>query len=60
MNWIRWLRKRMAESDSCSDEMVQAMAQQPAMQRMRYDYQQNTVEVEYDTRRAEAAECSGV
>jgi len=46
----------MAESDSCSDEMVQAMAQQPAMQRMRYDYQQNTVEVEYDTRRAEAAE----
>jgi Cd2+/Zn2+-exporting ATPase len=53
---IRWLRKRMAESDSCSDEMVQAMAQQPAMQRMRYDYQQNTVEVEYDARRAEAAE----
>jgi Cd2+/Zn2+-exporting ATPase len=56
VNWIRWLRKRMAESDSCSDEMVQAMAQQPAMQRMRYDYQQNTVEVEYDARRAEAAE----
>jgi Cd2+/Zn2+-exporting ATPase len=53
---IRWLRKRMAESDSCSDEMVQAMAQQPAMQRMRYDYRQNTVEVEYDARRAEAAE----
>ncbi len=56
MRVIRWLRKRMAESDSCSDEIMQAMAQQPALQRVRYDYTQDTVEVEYDTRRAEAAE----
>jgi Cd2+/Zn2+-exporting ATPase len=53
---IRWLRKRMAESDSCSDEIMHAMAQQPALQRVRYDYTQDTVEVEYDTRRAEGKE----
>ncbi len=56
MRVIRWLRKRMAESDSCSDEIMHAMAQQPALQRVRYDYTQDTVEVEYDTRRAEATE----
>ncbi|MCS7066940.1 MAG: heavy metal translocating P-type ATPase, partial [Fimbriimonadales bacterium] len=56
LNPIRWLRKRIAESDSCSDEMARAMAQQPALQRLRYDYKRDMVEVEYDARRISAAE----
>jgi len=54
VNPIRWLRKRIAESDSCSDEIIRAMAQQPAMQRVRYDYTQDIVEIEYDPHHAEA------
>ncbi len=51
MNFLRRLRKRLAESDSCSDEMARVMAQQPALQRIRYDYTRDTVEVEYDANR---------
>jgi len=55
VNPIRWLRKRIAESDSCSDEMARSMAQQPALQRIRYDYMRDTVEVEYDASRISAS-----
>ncbi len=56
MNPIRWWLKRRAESDSCSDEMARTLAHQPALQRIRYDYQQDKVEVEYDGDRLRADE----
>ncbi|GBC91908.1 Zinc-transporting ATPase [bacterium HR15] len=52
---LRWLRKRLAESDSCSNEMARTIAQQPALRRIRYDYTRDTVEVEYEANRVSAS-----
>lgn len=60
MSLLRWLRKRIAESDSCSDAMARMMAQQPALHRIRYDYTRDTVEVEYETDRMNVAKAQEV
>lgn len=48
MSVIRYIRKRMAEADACSDEMARAMLHHQGLQRIRYDYRNDSVEVEYD------------
>lgn len=48
MRWIATIRKRRAEAHSCSDEMAKSLLQQGGLRRLRYDYRNDLVEVEYD------------
>ncbi len=48
MNPIRAIQKRLAEADSCSDQMAKVVLKEHGLKRVRYDYQSDTVEVEYD------------
>lgn len=48
MSLIRYIRKRIAEADACSDEMARTMLHHPGIRRIRYDYRNDSVEVEYD------------
>ncbi len=45
---VRYLRKRLAEADSCSDEMARTLIHTQGLRRIRYDYRNDSVEVEYD------------
>ncbi len=45
---VRYLRKRLAEADSCSDEMARTLIRTQGLRRIRYDYRNDSVEVEYD------------
>jgi Cd2+/Zn2+-exporting ATPase len=57
MGIVRYIRKRLAEADSCVDEMAKTALATGGLRRIRYRYQENAVEVEYDPTRlsAEAA-----
>lgn len=50
MKLITSLRKRYAESHACSEEMAKTLLTQKGLKRLRYDYRNETVEVEYDPR----------
>lgn len=42
------LKRHRAETHSCSEEMVQSLLQQGGLRRLKYDYRNDRVEVEYD------------
>ncbi|GIV08146.1 MAG: hypothetical protein KatS3mg019_0237 [Fimbriimonadales bacterium] len=48
MGVIRYLRKRAAEADSCADEMAKLALATHGLQRVRYRYKEDSVELEYD------------
>ncbi len=58
MGVIRYIRQRLAEADSCADEMAKVAFAHRGVRRIRYRYGEDTVEVEYDPRQisAEAAQ----
>ncbi|MFN7018570.1 MAG: HAD-IC family P-type ATPase, partial [Fimbriimonadales bacterium] len=58
MGVIRYIRQRLAEADSCADEMAKVALAHRGVRRIRYRYGEDTVEVEYDPRQisAEAAQ----
>lgn len=49
MNWLLRRKKQWLEERSCSEEMAHAAQKHPGVQRMRYDYQSDRLEVEYDS-----------
>ncbi len=54
MGIIRYLRQRIAEADSCVDEMAKVARAHHGIRRIRYRYRDDTVELEYDPRRLSA------
>ncbi|MFN4032947.1 MAG: heavy metal translocating P-type ATPase [Fimbriimonadales bacterium] len=56
MGVIRYLRKRVAEADSCVDEMAKVVVATRGLQRIRYRYKEDAVELEYDSGTLSAAE----
>lgn len=48
MGVMRYLRKRRAEADSCVDEMAKVAIATRGLQRVRYRYKEDSVELEYD------------
>ena len=51
MGVVRYVRKRLAEADSCADEMAKVALANRGLRRVRYRYRDDTVEVEYDPER---------
>jgi Cd2+/Zn2+-exporting ATPase len=51
MGIVRCVRKRLAEADSCVDEMAKVALANRGLRRVRYRYRDDTVEVEYDPER---------
>jgi Cd2+/Zn2+-exporting ATPase len=54
MGIVRYVRKRLAEADSCIDEMAKVALANRGLRRVRYRYRDDTVEVEYDPERLSA------
>jgi heavy metal-(Cd/Co/Hg/Pb/Zn)-translocating P-type ATPase len=54
MSIVRYIRKRLAEADSCIDEMAKVALANRGLRRVRYRYRDDTVEVEYDPERLSA------
>jgi hypothetical protein len=54
MGIVRYIRKRLAEADSCIDEMAKVALANRGLRRVRYRYRDDTVEVEYDPERLSA------
>ena len=54
MGIVRCVRKRLAEADSCVDEMAKVALANRGLRRVRYRYRDDTVEVEYDPERLSA------
>jgi len=54
MGVIRYIRKRLAEADSCVDEMAKVALATGGLRRIRYRYRDDAVEVEYDPERLSA------
>lgn len=50
MSVIRYIRKRIAEADSCADEMAKAAITTEGVRRIQYHYKDDLVELEYDPR----------
>ncbi len=50
MGVIRYIRQRIAEADSCADEMAKVALAHQGVRRIRYRYKEDSVEVEYDPR----------
>lgn len=48
MKLLTTLRKRQAEAHACSEEMAKTLLAQGGLKRLKYDYRNNTVEVEFD------------
>jgi Cd2+/Zn2+-exporting ATPase len=57
MGIVRYIRKRLAEADSCVDEMAKVALATRGLRRIRYRYKDDSLEIEYDPARlsAEAA-----
>ncbi|MCS7300654.1 MAG: heavy metal translocating P-type ATPase [Fimbriimonadales bacterium] len=51
MGVLRFIRKRIAEADSCADEIAKVALASGGIRRIRYRYKQDTVELEYDSQR---------
>lgn len=60
MKLITTLRKRYAESHACSEEMAKTLLAQKGLKRLRYDYRNETVEVEYDPRQLSQEQASQI
>jgi Cd2+/Zn2+-exporting ATPase len=54
MSIVRYVRKRLAEADSCVDEMAKVALANRGLRRVRYRYRDDMVEVEYDPERLSA------
>lgn len=54
MGVIRYIRKRIAEADSCADEMAKVALANRGVRRIRYRYKDDSVELEYDPRQLTA------
>lgn len=50
MGIVRSIQRRLAEADSCADEMAKVARAYAGIWRIRYEYRNNLVEVEYDPR----------
>lgn len=50
MSVIGYIRKRIAEADSCADEMAKAAITTEGVRRIQYHYKDDLVELEYDPR----------
>jgi Cd2+/Zn2+-exporting ATPase len=51
MGIVRYIRKCLAEADSCADEMAKVALANRGLRRVCYRYRDDTVEVEYDPER---------
>jgi len=56
MGVIRYIRQRLAEADSCADEMAKVALAHKGIRRIRYRYKDDMVEVEYDPRQLSEAD----
>ncbi|MCS6923143.1 MAG: HAD-IC family P-type ATPase, partial [Fimbriimonadales bacterium] len=54
MSVVRYIRQRIAEADSCADEMAKVALAHRGIRRIRYRYKENTVELEYDPQQIRA------
>ncbi|RMH06454.1 MAG: cadmium-translocating P-type ATPase [Armatimonadetes bacterium] len=54
MSVVRYIRKRIAEADSCVDEMAKVAIANRGVRRLQYRYTDNSVELEYDPRQITA------
>jgi Cd2+/Zn2+-exporting ATPase len=51
MGVVRYIRKRLAEADSCVDEMAKVALATGGLRRIRYRYKDDSLEIEYDPER---------
>jgi Cd2+/Zn2+-exporting ATPase len=51
MGVVRYIRKRLAEADSCVDEMAKVALATGGLRRVRYRYKDDSLEIEYDPER---------
>jgi Cd2+/Zn2+-exporting ATPase len=54
MGIVRYIRKRLAEADSCVDEMAKVALATRGLRRIRYRYKDDSLEIEYDPARLSA------
>jgi len=54
MGIVRYIRKRLAEADSCVDEMAKVALATRGFRRIRYRYKDDSLEIEYDPARLSA------
>ena len=54
MGIVRYIRKRLAEADSCVDEMAKVALATRGFRRIRYRYKDDLLEIEYDPARLSA------
>ncbi|MCX7992789.1 MAG: heavy metal translocating P-type ATPase [Fimbriimonadales bacterium] len=54
MGVMRYIRQRIAEADSCADEMAKVALAHKGIRRIRYRYKEDSVELEYDPQQIRA------
>ncbi|MCS7209281.1 MAG: HAD-IC family P-type ATPase, partial [Fimbriimonadales bacterium] len=54
MGMVRYIRQRLAEADSCADEMAKVALSYQGIRRICYRYKEDTVELEYDPQQLSA------